>query len=337
MTDIPEIPPAPVVAPYPALGAPNFNQMAYAVGTGMPGVVSGIREIALAARTCALAARADTLAVEAYVGVAQGAAGTATTKAGESSASAAASAAARDASIAAAGASLESAEDSSASAGAAKDSEDAADRSAQLAAEDRLATEQARDATQVFRDQAEVFASAQFKGTSSTSVVPGAGAKAFAMEPLRSFVLGMYLVVTSESDPATSMSGYVQSYDPATGALVIGVDVYNGAAAKADWVIGVAARAATNTLTRKVVTANEMCVPGVLYIIAAAGITLTLPTSWTAGDPIAFAEAIGGGALYNMVYGATPLRGRAVGTVQMSANYSASGVLIWADLIRGLV
>lgn len=278
MTDIPEIPPAPVVAPYPALGAPNFNQMAYAVGNGMPGVVSGIREIALAARACALAARADALAVEAYVGVAQGAAGTATTKAGESSASAAASAAARDASIASAGASLESAEDSSASAGAAKDSEDAAERSAQLAAEDRLATEQARDASQAFRDQAEVFASAQFKGTSSTSVIPAAGAKAFAMEPSRSFVIGMYLVATSTSDTGTSMSGYVQSYDPSTGALVLGVDQFSGPAAKADWVIGVAAKVAAG-LTVQIVAANTTAVAGVHYIVTVAGITLTMPAA----------------------------------------------------------
>lgn len=266
--------------------------------------------------------------------------------------------AARDAAADSAGAadgfsrnSADSAAASAESAGAAADSDISAAAQARLADDARVLSQQARDTTvgllaevvearaetMAYRDQAEVFASAQFKGTSSTSVIPGAGAKAFAMEPSRSFVLGMYLVVTSASDPTTSMSGYVQSYGPVTGELVIGVDVYSGAAAKADWVIGVAARAATNTLTQKVVTANEMCVPGVLYIIAAAGITLTLPTSWTAGDPIAFAEAIGGGALYNMVYGATPLRGRAVGTVQMSANYSASGVLIWADLIRGLV
>ena len=190
MTDIPEIPPAPVVAPYPALGAPNFNQMAYAVGTGMPGVVSGIREIALAARACALAARADALAVEAYVGVAQGAAGTATIKAGESSASATASAAARDASIAAAGASLESAEDSSVSASAAKDSEDAADRSAQLAAEDRLATEQARDATQVLPRPGRGLCLGAIQGHQLDQRGPGGGGEGLCNGALALFCAG---------------------------------------------------------------------------------------------------------------------------------------------------
>ncbi|MFI2757171.1 hypothetical protein, partial [Streptococcus suis] len=68
-------------------------------------------------------------------------------------------------------------------------------------------SEAARDAAQGYRDQAEVFASGQLKGSSTTSVTPGAGAKSFSMEPSRSFVAGMYLVATSTSDPATRMSG----------------------------------------------------------------------------------------------------------------------------------
>ncbi len=267
--------------------------------------------------------------------------------------------AARDAAADSAGAadgfsrnSAASANASAESAGAAADSDISAAAQARLADDARVLSQQARDTTVgllaevvearaetlAYRDQAEVFASAQFKGTSSTSVTPGAGARAFAMEPSRSFVIGMYLVATSTSDTGTSMSGYVQSYDPASGALVIGVDVYSGAAAKADWVIGVAARAATNTLTRKVVIANEMCIPGVLYIIAAAGITLTLPTAWTTGDQIAFVEAIGNGAIYNVAWGSTRLRGRAMGTQQMSAMYGGSnGALTYQDATRGLL
>ena len=129
-----------------------------------------------------------------------------------------------------------------------------------------------------FRDQAEVFATQQIKGSSSTSVTPGAGAKSFVIETNRSFVTGMYVVATSTSDTGTSMSGYVQSYDPSTGALVLGVDQFSGPAPKADWVIGVAAKGAAG-LTVQIVTANTTAVAGVHYIVTVAGITLTMPAA----------------------------------------------------------
>lgn len=341
MTDIviPDIPPVPVVAPYPALGAPNFNQMAYAVGIGMPGVVSGLNAIALAARQCALAARADALAVAAYVGVAQGAAGTATAKAGEAAMSAAASDAAKGASIAAAGASIESAE---ASAGSAQESEDA--RIAAVAAREgaeraQSGTEELKAETKIFRDQAEVFASSQLKGSSSTSIVPGAGSKALAMEPSRSFVPGMYVMASSVSDLSIWMSGRVQSYDMGTGALVIGVDAYAGAVAKADWVIGVAAPGEASGLTRQIVTANTICVPNVAYVVAVPGITLTLPVeaAWAPGDRMEIIEAIGNRQKYSINYGATPVRGRALGLRTYEALFGTSGILTHQDATRGLV
>ncbi|MFC4924547.1 hypothetical protein [Delftia deserti] len=239
--------------------------------------------------------------------------------------------AARDASITAKGQS-EAARDASQTARGGSESA----RDASVAAKGQ--SEAARDAAQGFRNQAEVFATQQIKGSSTTSVTPGAGAKSFVIEASRSFVVGMYVVATSTSDPATSMSGYIQSYNPSTGALVIGVDMFAGASAKADWVIGVAAPGAASGLTRQVVTANTTCVAGVAYIVAAAGITLTLPTSWTPGDKIAFIEAIGNGAIYSVAWGSTLLRGRAMGTRQISAIYGGSnGTLTYQDATRGLV
>ena len=334
---IPDIPPAPVVPPYPALGAPNFNQMAYAVGTQMPGVVSGLNAIALAARQCALAARADAQAVAAWVGVAQGAAGTSTTKAAEATASASASAAAQSGAIAAAGASLESAEDAAAAAGLANDAKGdaqaARDRSMELMGE----VEGLRDETQALRNQAEIYATGQLKGSSATSVVPGAGAKSFAMEASRSFVAGMYLVATSVGDPATQMSGPVQSYDPATGALVIAVDKFAGAAARADWAIGIAARAGATALARQEVAASTVCVAGVEYIVVAPGITLTLPTNWRDNEEIAITEAIGNGAQYTLVFGGTKLRSQTMGTQVISAVFGSTGVLRHHNPAQGLV
>ncbi|MCG8990826.1 hypothetical protein MI467_28675, partial [Delftia acidovorans] len=65
MSLIPEIPAAPFVPLYPALGSLNFNQEAYAYGTAMPGVTTRLREIAAACRECALAARDDAMSAEA--------------------------------------------------------------------------------------------------------------------------------------------------------------------------------------------------------------------------------------------------------------------------------
>lgn len=62
MTSPVAIPAAPTVAPYPQLGSPTFNTEAYAVGTGMPGVVAGIKAIADAAYANALSANEDATA-----------------------------------------------------------------------------------------------------------------------------------------------------------------------------------------------------------------------------------------------------------------------------------
>ncbi|WP_428144197.1 hypothetical protein [Delftia acidovorans] len=319
----------------------EYNGMAYNFGTHMGGDGPFVSEI------------------NALAGNVQHNAQEAVDAAGGSSDAQEAAEAARDAAADSAGAadgfsrnSAASASASADSAAAAADSDIAAAAQARLADDARVAAQGARDDTAgmlgevqearsetlAYRDQAEVFASGQLKGSSSSSVTPGAGARAFAMEPSRSFVQGMYLVATSVSDSATWMSGYVQSYNPTSGALVIGVDMFSGVAAKADWVIGVAAPGAASGLTRQVVTANTTCVAGVAYIVAAAGITLTLPASWAAGDKIAFIEAIGNGAIYNVAWGSTPLRGRAMGTQQMSAMYGGSnGALTYQDATRGLV
>lgn len=316
MTDpvIPDIPPAPVVPPYPALGAPNFNQMAYDVGTSMPGVVSGLNAIAAAARECALAARTYSQIVGDAVSDAEAAASTATTKAGESAASAAAAAGSAGAASTSAGNAADSATAASGSATAAADSATAASGSATAANTAKAGAEAARDAALGYRNQAEVFATKQLVATSTTSVTPGAGAKSFTIEASRSFVVGMYLVATSASDPNTRMSGYVQSYNGATGALALTVDAFSGSTAKADWAIGVAARSTDGSLVQQVITTNTTAVPGVLYIIAGATVTLTLPTGSLSNDSrigIHLAAAISGNQQID--FGSIPFRGQTPG------------------------
>lgn len=184
--------------------------------------------------------------------------------------------------------------------------------------------------------QAQVFATEQLKASSTTNLTPGVGNKAFAVEASRSFVAGMYLVATSAGAPTNKMSGYVASYDMATGALVLAVDTFAGSAARADWVIGVAVPTSAGGLTRQVVTANTQCVAGVAYIVAAAGITLTMPAAWTVGDRIAVIETIGPGNEYVIAWGNNPVRGRVLGTQTIQAAYGSTGELVHINAAQGL-
>lgn len=337
MTDIVPTPAAPTVPTYPALGSANFNQEAYTYGTSMPTVSYRIWEIGKTSETNATAANERATAAAESAGQAQGFRNDAedfrNTTQGY-----------RDQT-------LTYRNDAEGFSNTAKNYRDQAQgfrneaegfRNTTQGYRDqtltyRNDTEGFRNAAQGFRDQAEVFATQQIKGSSTTSVTPGAGAKSFTIEPSRSFVVGMYVVATSASTPATQMSGPVQSYNPATGDLVIAVDMFSGAAAKADWVIGVAAPGAASGLARQVVTANTTCVAGVAYIVAAAGITLTLPATWVPGDRIAIIEAIGDGAQYSIAFGGTKLRSRSMGTQVISAVYGATGVLTHQDATRGIV
>lgn len=268
------------------------------------------------------AANAATTAIT-KAGEATTAASTATTKAGEASASAAtASARASEASASASTASS-AASTASSAAGAATT---AADTAVTKAAEASASAA-----------QAQIFATQQLKASSTTSLTPGAGSKTFAVEAGRSFVAGMYLVATSSGAPGNKMSGTVVSYDVATGALELLVDAFAGTATRADWVIGVAVPSSGGGLARQVVSTNTTCVAGVAYIVAAAGIVLTLPAGWSAGDRIAIIEAIGNGAQYTLAFGSTPLRGRAVGSQVVSAAFGGSGELSYQNSTQGLV
>ncbi len=332
-TLITELPPAPAPTDTPAV----FSEKAFATVAAQVTMVQQINAENAKVYQNAVAANERAVAADASKSAAQAAAGTATTKAGEAAASATASAGSATAASTSAGNAAGSATAASGSATAAAGSATEAAGSATAANTAKTGAEAARDASQAYRDQAAVFATQQIKGSSTTSVTPGAGAKSFTIEASRSFVTGMYVVATSTSDPATQMSGPVQSYNPTTGALVIAVDMFSGASAKADWVIGVAAPGAATGLARQVVTANTTCVAGVAYIVAAAGITLTFPTTWAAGERIAVIEAIGDGAQYSIAFGSTKLRSRSMATQVISAVYGATGVLTYQDATRGLV
>ncbi len=339
MTDIVTPTPIDALPPAPSPGdtAAEFNAKSFPFVAAEVLMVPQINTAATQTNQNAVAANERAVAADAAKSMAQAAAGTATTKAGEAAGSATAAAGSATAASTSAGNAAGSATAASGSASAAAGSATAAAGSATAANTAKTGAEAARDASQGYRDQAEVFATQQIQGSSTTSVTPGAGAKSFTIEANRSFVTGMYVVATSTSDPTTQMSGPVQSYGPATGALVIAVDTFSGASAKADWVLGVAAPGAATGLTRQVVSADTTCVSGVAYIVAAAGITLTLPTTWAAGDRIAVIEAIGDGLTYSLAFGSTKLRSRPMGTQQIDSAYGSTGVLTYQDATRGLV
>lgn len=207
-------------AAYEAFNAWEKNQLQPQANALASNVFNNAQEAVTAANTAITKA-----------GEATTAASTATTKAGEASASAAtastkASEASTSASTANSAASTASSAAGTATTAAGTATTKAAEASASAA-------------------QAQVFATQQLKATSASNLVPGAGPKTFMVEPGRSFVKGMYLVATSTGAAVNQMSGSVDSYDGATGALALLVDAFTGTAARADWVIGVAASAST--------------------------------------------------------------------------------------------
>lgn len=309
--------------PRPTDTPAEFDSKAFATLSAQEGMVNQVNASNAATHQNAVAANERASAAASSASAASASAATATTK--------------RDEAVAAAGTATTKAGEASASASTAATKRDEAVAARDVAVPAAAAAEAARDLAQGYRDQAEVFATQQLKATSTTSLTPGAGNKTFAIETSRSFVTGMYLVATSAGAPADKMSGYVVSYNGATGQLVIAVDAFAGSTARADWVIGVAAPGSAGGLATQVVTANTACVANVAYIVAAAGITLTLPTSWSAGDKFAVVEAIGNGAQYTLNFGSTPLRSRAVGSQVISAAFGGSGELTHQDATRGLV
>lgn len=303
---------------FPALSdraAGTYNSKAYAFGTHMGAPGPFVDEInAMAANV-----HANAEAAEAAGGSAGEAVAAATEQAGQANESRlAAQEAAADAG--------EQAGIAGSAAGIATTKRDEAVAAAGQAVPAAAAAIAARDAAQAARDQAQVFATQQIKATSTTSVTPAAGNKAFTIEPSRSFVAGMYLVATSAGVPGTRMSGYVVSYDMATGQLVIAVDSYAGAAARADWLIGVAAPgggAGAGLLTVQRITANTAGVANVHYVIGAAGIRLTIPSSMATDDRIAVSEDITPGLSYEIDFGTVPLRGFQNGLTQVISNRAA--------------
>lgn len=292
-------------APQPTDTREQFNLKAFPHAAAQQTLVTQANASAAATNQNAVAANERAVAASASASAASASAGTAGTK--------------RDEAVAAATTATQQAGIATGAASTATTKRDEAVTAAGQAVP-------AASAAVAARDQAQIFATQQIKASSTTSVTPGAGNKTFAIETSRSFVAGMYLVATSAGVPGTRMSGYVSSYDMATGQLVLAVDSFAGSSARADWQIGVAAPgggAGAGLLTVQRITANTSGVPNVHYVIGAAGIRLTIPSGMATDDRIAVSEDIAPGLGYEIDFGTVPLRGYQNGLTQVISNRAA--------------
>jgi len=105
-----------------------------------------------------------------------------------------------------------------------------------------------------YRDEAEVsantasaaavtaFSSPSTSASSSTSNTIGLGELTFTIETGKNFVAGMSLMIASGGTPTANwMHAIIDSYNSATGALVVWVDLINGTGTFTSWVISLTA------------------------------------------------------------------------------------------------
>lgn len=74
-----------------------------------------------------------------------------------------------------------------------------------------------------------------FIGTSSSSLAIGTGNKSFSTQAGELYTPGVFLIASSQANPANFMFGQVTSYNSGTGALVLSVSVIGGSGTFADW------------------------------------------------------------------------------------------------------
>lgn len=126
-------------------------------------------------------------------------------------------------------------------------------------------------------NQALIYATQQNIASSTTNVTPSVGSKSFAIETSKSFVIGQYIAITSQSNPANKMQGTISSYNSGTGALVVDVDTASGAASS-NWAIGLAAKSSELSTPYTPISTNTSVLPYSRYQLSAS-LDLTLPAS----------------------------------------------------------
>lgn len=156
-------------------------------------------------------------------------------------------------------------------------------------------------------------------GTSTTSLTIGAGAQSFTTQTGKVWVVGQPAIIARTSAPDTArMSGTITAYNTGTGAMTVLVDTLLGAGTFSDWTIGLGTARAPDSLPTQVITANTTAVPGIHYLLAVGGITLTLPAALPAKDLCIAFSNVSGTTTPAVDFNGHKLRGRTPGVMRLN-------------------
>lgn len=155
-------------------------------------------------------------------------------------------------------------------------------------------------------------------GTSTTSLTIGAGAQSFTTQSGKAWVVGQPVIIARTSAPGTTrMSGTITAYNAGTGAMTVEVDAAAGAGTYTDWTISLGTARAPDSLPTQTIVANTTAVTGFHYLLAAGGITLTLPAVLPAKDLCIAFSNVSSTTTPAVNFNGHKLRGRLPGVMQL--------------------
>ena len=156
-------------------------------------------------------------------------------------------------------------------------------------------------------------------GTSTTSLTIGAGTQTFTTQTGKAWAVGQPVTLARTSAPDTTrMSGFISAYNSGTGAMSVTVDTVLGTGTYTDWTISLGTARAPDSLPIQVITANTTAVPGIHYLLAVGGITLTLPAALPAKDLCIAFSNVSGTTTPAVDFNGHKLRGRTPGVMRLN-------------------
>lgn len=208
--------------------------------------------------------------------------------------------------------------------------------------------------------------------TSTSSVAIGTGAKTFAVQTGKAFVVGQFVTAAQTSAPGNWMVGQITAYDASAGSLTVAVLALSGAGTISDWTIGLSAPmqfvgataaeiwAGTNA-THPVTAASLLAASAPQALVDAATITpdmasglnfaLTIGGNRTLANPanaqpgdsgliVVTQDGTGGRALaYGSAWkfpGGAPGLSTGAGAIDVISYFVFSPTVILCSLVRGL-
>ena len=156
--------------------------------------------------------------------------------------------------------------------------------------------------------------------TSTTSLTIAAGGQTFTTQAGKAWAVGQPAIITRTSDPGTArMSGTITAYNTGTGSMSVLVDTVLGTGTFTDWTISLGTARAPDSLPIQIITANTTAVPGIHYLLAVGGITLTLPAALPAKDLCIAFSNVSGATTPAVDFNGHKLRGRTPGVMRLNS------------------